>query len=136
MPQRRVYRANADLVERSGFEPLLEADRSASRPPASTATTALPPTVEEDLLPTVFRGAALADLPPPEHVTGIAVPTLVLAWVGDPAHPLSTAQRLHDLLPHSRLVVAHRPSDVETWPDVVAQHCHAAWGGARLRNSH
>lgn len=122
VPQRRVYAANADLIERSGVGPLLEADRSASRPPASTATGVLPPTVAENLLPTVFRGAALADLPPPEELRRVAIPTLLLAWVGDPSHPLSTVQRLHDLLPHSRMVVAHAPCDVEKWPGLVAEH--------------
>ncbi|MGC1208827.1 MAG: alpha/beta hydrolase [Ornithinimicrobium sp.] len=122
VPQRRVYRANADLIEHAGLGPLLEADKGASRPPAARATDVSPPTVIEDLLPAVFRGAALADLPPPQELTGITMPTLLLAWVGDPAHPLSTAQRLHDLLPHSSLVVAHTPAQVEKWPDLVAQH--------------
>ncbi|MGB3859305.1 MAG: alpha/beta hydrolase [Ornithinimicrobium sp.] len=126
--QRRVYRSNADLVERSGLTTLLADDEGAGRPPASTSTATLPPTVAEALMPTVFRGAALADLPPPEELTTITAPTLILAWVGDPAHPLSTAQRLHDLLPHSQLVVAHTPADVETWPDLVAQHCQQARG--------
>ncbi|MGB3762573.1 MAG: alpha/beta hydrolase, partial [Ornithinimicrobium sp.] len=56
--QRRVYRVNADLVERAGVAPLLAADVDAARPPASTATVALPPTVAEALMPPVFRGAA------------------------------------------------------------------------------
>ncbi|MGB3829955.1 MAG: alpha/beta hydrolase [Ornithinimicrobium sp.] len=123
--QRRVYRANADLVERLGLAPLVDADLSSARPPASADTTAVPPSVEEDLLPTVFRGAALADLPTPEQVATIEVPTLVLAWVDDPAHPLSTAQQLCDLLPHARLVVARTPQDVQAWPDLVADHVSA-----------
>ncbi len=36
--------------------------------------------------------------------------------VPDAAHPLSTAQALHDLIPGSHLVVAATPADLSTWP--------------------
>ena len=74
----------------------------------------------------MLRGAAGTDLPPPEVVAGIHAPTLLLAWTDDPSHPLSTATRLHELLPDSRLVVARSPSEVLGWPalfaDQVAAH--------------
>ena len=59
----------------------------------------------------------LADfLAPREAVAGICVPAAILAWTEDPAHPLSTAQALHDLIPGSHLVVAATPADLSTWP--------------------
>ncbi len=120
--QRAVYRANADTVERHGIEPLLRADRICARPPAAGDHEVLPPAVSTDLLPTVFRGAALADLPSAAELATIDIPTLILGWVDDPAHPLSTAYWLHEVLPDSQLVVAKTPEDVVTWPRLVANH--------------
>ena len=74
-----------------------------------------------ELLPSVFRGAALSDLPTPEELARIDVPTTILAWVGDLAHPLSTAEALEQILPQARLQVATTPADVRTWPAVLAR---------------
>lgn len=126
--QRSVYRSNADTVERHGIEPLLRADRISARPPAAGDHGVLPPTVCADLLPTVFRGAALADLPSAAELATIDIPTLILAWVDDPAHPLSTAYWLHEVLPNSQLVVAKTPGDVEAWPRFVAEHIERRGG--------
>ncbi len=76
----------------------------------------------EDLLPTVLRGAAGTDLPAPESISTLDVPVLILAWTDDPTHPLSTAERLDELLPDSRLVVARTPADVVGWPALFAEH--------------
>ncbi len=62
-----------------------------------------------------------ATFPPAEALAGINVPTTILAWIGDPAHPLSTAESLAALLPQSTLTVAHTPADVETWPQILRQ---------------
>lgn len=77
------------------------------------------PDVTDGLLPTIFRGAAQADLPPADAITSIDVPTLILAWIDDPGHPLSTAQRLHELIVGSQLVVAHTPAALNTWPQLL-----------------
>jgi len=66
-------------------------------------------------LAAVFRGAAVADLPTPEAIATIGAPTLILAWTGDPGHPESTAVRLHELLPDSRLGVASTFDEFATW---------------------
>jgi len=52
------------------------------------------------------------------------VPTLLLAWIEDPAHPVSSAERLHDLIPGSRLDLARTHADVRRWPGLVAAHVH------------
>ncbi|MEO7753840.1 MAG: alpha/beta fold hydrolase [Terracoccus sp.] len=127
--QRAGYLATATLVEECGVSALMDLARTATRPPAVDPQIPVsPPTVPADLLPTVFRGAAESDLPSPEAISAIDVPALVLAWDEDPGHPLDTAHRLHDLLPTSRLVIAHSPDDVATWPELVAAHVAAVHG--------
>ncbi len=65
----------------------------------------------------LFRGAALTNLPPREAFQALAdIPTLLLAWTGDPAHPVSTAEELHRLLPRSQLVVAQNTGEFATLP--------------------
>ena len=91
-------------------------------PPALADAPESLPAVDETLLPTVLRGAAAADLPPKEELARIDVPTLILAWTGDPTHPLRTATRLNELLPNSRLIVARTPYGVMAWPGLFAEH--------------
>jgi pimeloyl-ACP methyl ester carboxylesterase len=69
----------------------------------------------------IFRGAATADLPAPEEVAAIDVPTLILAWTGDPGHPVTTAARLQELIAGSELVVATTSDGLGTWTDRVRQ---------------
>lgn len=70
-------------------------------------------------LSTLFSGAALTDLPPKDVVQSIGIPALILAWTGDPTHPIEIAVELNRLLPQSKLVVAKAYSDVERWPKVI-----------------
>jgi len=79
------------------------------------------PDVADALLPSLFRGAALSDLPAPEAIARIDVPTTILAWIDDPAHPASTAEALAALMPRSTLTFAPTPEDVETWPKILSQ---------------
>lgn len=115
------YRRTADLIESQGVEAWLESCRGLPQPPAAVGHPDTVPHVRAELLPSVFRGAALSDLPAPEDIEGIDVPTTILAWVGDPAHPLSTAEALADLMPRATLQVAHRGEDVQVWPAVLAR---------------
>ncbi|GGD10149.1 alpha/beta fold hydrolase [Nocardioides daphniae] len=114
------YLRAADVVERRGIDTFVAAGRLVPRPPATVDAPETVPDVSEALLPTLFRGAALTDLPEPEQVARIDVPVTILAWVDDPAHPLSTAERLAELLPDARLEVARIPADVARWPQVLA----------------
>lgn len=121
--QREGYLENARLVASEGVEALVSQTSRTAAPPAVDGTRRpTRPAVRPELLPTVFRGAAGTDLPDAGSIRALTMPTLVLAWVDDPAHPLSTAQRLHALMPASRLVVARTPADVAQWPDLVADH--------------
>lgn len=72
----------------------------------------------------VFRGAGTADLPTREQITKITAPTLILAWSGDPAHPLTTAEALADLLPAAQLSVASTWEDLGQWTDKALAFLH------------
>jgi pimeloyl-ACP methyl ester carboxylesterase len=72
-------------------------------------------------LKNLFMGASQTDLPEPAVLASLTMPTLILAWSDDPAHPLATAQALHLRLPNSTLVVAECYSDLEEWPELLRQ---------------
>lgn len=62
--------------------------------------------LDRRVIPDLFHGAAISDLPPRADLQAIAhIPALILAWTDDATHPLSSAQELHALLPHSTLQV-------------------------------
>lgn len=115
------YRGAAELIESAGVDAFLATAQPAHPPPATKGRPQTVPDVVEHLLPSLFRGAALSDLPSPAAVARIDVPTSILAWVGDPGHPLSTAESLAALLPQATLRVAHTPADVEAWPGVLSR---------------
>lgn len=119
--QAQTYLANADLVRRYGVDRFVRVSRPKPTPPAVDTTRGqTPPSVAENLLPTVFTGAAASDLPPVEAVGRLDLPTRILGWDDDPSHPLSTAEKLLDVLPDARLDVARTPADVARWPQVLA----------------
>lgn len=130
----RDYLRAADLIEKIGVARYLAVTGNQAPPPATAGAPATVPDVEDAVLPWLFRGAALSDLPDPRELAGLRVPTTILAWVGDPVHPLSTAERLAKLLPVAALEVAHTPADLARWPGIlsrdVARHRPAGHGPA------
>lgn len=93
----------------------------------SGLTLMVPPTAWEtraaksaELLPWVFRGTAASDLPGADQLRTLDLPVSILAWIDDPAHPLSTAHELAQLMPNATLKVARTRSDVLQWPWVLA----------------
>lgn len=114
------YRVAAEIIETQGVGAFIASAREATPPPATAGAPETFPDVPDALLPSLFRGAALSDLPAREALTRIDVPATILAWTGDAAHPLSTAESLAALLPQSTLTVAHTPADVETWPQILS----------------
>lgn len=73
--------------------------------------------IERRIVPDLFHGAAISDLPPRADLAAIAeVPALILAWDGDPTHPLQSAHALHRLLPNSTLQVATCYEDFLQFP--------------------
>lgn len=119
------YEWAARLVESSGVAAWMAAGAGAPQPPATRGRPDTLPDVPPSLLPTVLRGAASSDLPSRSSLTTLDVPTLVLAWTADPAHPLETADELGAVLPHCRSVVAEDPDDVRGWASELADHVGA-----------
>lgn len=114
------YVRSAEFIETYGFDRFVEAGRNAPHPPASVGHPDSVPHVSEELLPSIYRGAALSDLPHPDLIATLDHPTSILAWIDDPGHPISTAEALVELMPNSQLQIASTPSDVQGWPAVLA----------------
>jgi 3-oxoadipate enol-lactonase len=64
-------------------------------------------------------GAARSDLADRDRLQQLHVPTLILAWEDDTAHPVSTATDLADTLPDVRGLVVCHPSDVSEWESAL-----------------
>ena len=124
------YRASADLAEREGLEALAAAE--ALQPPIPIFRGLFDPAEmararyaarDASVVSAILRGAAASDFPEPDAVAGLRQPALLLAWEDDDGHPLSTAERLAELLPEATLSVARRLQDLGTWPQRVAEFC-------------
>jgi len=62
-----------------------------------------------------LRGAALSDMPERSLLAKLDVPTLILAWEDDMAHPVSTALELSETLPVLDSLVISDPADIGDW---------------------
>lgn len=120
--QQETYRASADLVETRGIETFTRMSEHLPRPPAAPPAPRTGPDVSQELMPSILRGAAKSDLPPLSELAVITAPTLILGWIDDQAHPLSTAEALAATLPNARLVVARTPQDSLTWGARAEEH--------------
>lgn len=114
------YEDNAQLVESEGLEGFVQYTEGREPPPAAQGRPATRPDVSEELLPSVFRGAAMSDLPALEKLASVEIPVLILAWIEDAAHPISTAKQLVETLPNAQLSVAKTPEEVQEWPSLLA----------------
>ncbi|MGB0113309.1 MAG: alpha/beta fold hydrolase [Ilumatobacteraceae bacterium] len=119
-----AYLQMAAILDHRGVEPLITGMAAVDPPDPfrgddawrTKRTTALR-RADPERLAAVFRGAAVADLPDPEALQRIEAPTLILAWSGDPGHPVSTAERLGELLPHAEVVVSSTATELASWTD-------------------
>ena len=89
------------------------------------------PSPAHELLPAVFRGAGASDLPSPQQLALVQVPALILAWATDPAHPVSSAERLAATLPAATLHISDTAADIGTWAARAAAF-FAGTPGSRL----
>lgn len=73
----------------------------------------------------VLKGTAYSDLPDIDSDLYKRIshsPTLILTIEGDDAHPVSTAETLHTLLPQSTLHIAVTKNEAAAlWPDMIAR---------------
>jgi pimeloyl-ACP methyl ester carboxylesterase len=121
--QARIYRFSAAMVERVGLGPFRCLGTLASYSVRDAALAGMQRSIMGELrradpraICAALRGAAASDLPEPSALRNLRVPALVLAWPGDPTHPLSTAKRLVELLPNAELHVAQTSRDIRGWP--------------------
>lgn len=124
--QAAMWELNAEMIEREGVEAVVAA-RAVLEPPdpykgneerraqQEAATRAWDP----NRLALVMRGATKANLPDRADIATIDVPTLILAWTGDPVHPVATAQALASLLPEAELHVASTAAELSTWTELT-----------------
>lgn len=68
-----------------------------------------------------LKGAALSDLPPRSVLETLEVPTLILAWEGDKAHPVSTAEALAESLPDVHGLYITNPYDPPDWTQQMVE---------------
>jgi 3-oxoadipate enol-lactonase len=68
-----------------------------------------------------MHGASLSDLPSKEALEKLTMPTLILAWPDDDAHPLAVAEKLQDILPNTQLEVMKHVDDPYHWPQLVRE---------------
>ncbi|ADD44955.1 alpha/beta fold hydrolase [Stackebrandtia nassauensis] len=115
------YFDTADIIENNGAAAWRKEAANAAPPPifADYPKFRFTPDVSDALLPSVLRGVGSSDLPEPEAIAGIQHPVLILAWDTDPLHPVATAEKLRELLPHSTLHVSTTVADVKTWTDRI-----------------
>ncbi len=118
----RANRESADTIEREGADAWLAAKRKQPRPAVVADVPPFEPTPAEHVLPSILRGLARSDLPSPTEIAALHQRALILAWVDDPGHPLSTAETLAHLLPHADLHVSRTRADMRTWGERIAAY--------------
>jgi pimeloyl-ACP methyl ester carboxylesterase len=118
----------AEVIETYGVEPVIAAreeqplpDPIAGDPGARDRQAEATRAWDTARLALVMRGAGYADLPARDLIAGVAAPTLILAWTGDPVHPESTARQLDELLPDSTLQLATTAEELAGWTSLVAE---------------
>jgi 3-oxoadipate enol-lactonase len=117
-----MYLQMAELLEAQGTAALAAAVAEApTLPILAEGGWVLPGfDVADNAVAAILRGSAATDLPDPEALTTLRQPVLLRLWVNDPAHPLSTAERLADLLPRAALDTTATADDVRTLTSRVA----------------
>lgn len=139
--QADLYRAGAALVAARGVDAYLDAMRAAFRAnPMPGFTEEMQEAMLASLraksgvdLARMLRGAAASDLPDPAKLRGLGIPTFVIATRGDPGHPLSTAEKLVELLPNAELRVLASLAELGTVREELARFLTAP--GARFERA-
>ncbi len=124
--QAAIYRQMAQMIEAHGIAALAQAAQMQKPDPENwvaglmSATDPMPylsPDVKGFV--TVLEGSAQSDLPDPAVFDSLTMPALILAWTGDPGHPLSSAETLAAHLPNNRLIIAHNAQEIAQWPELI-----------------
>ena len=125
--QTSVYEQSASLIETVGVERVVAVGSLITPPDPFVDDAEFYARRAEGLyswnpsrLAHVMRGATRAQLPTRQQVASIRCPTLILAWTGDPGHPIGTAAELSRLIPHATVHVDSTAAAVDRWTAHVA----------------
>jgi 3-oxoadipate enol-lactonase len=126
--QTAIYEMMAQMVETGQSEVMVAGARATPPPDPLIGNDLWLDGIGETFLSTdpvrlarIFRGAAVTDLPAPEAIAAINVPTLIMAWTGDAGHPVASAHRLLELLPHATLLTASTAEELSSWTSAAAE---------------
>ena len=124
--QQQNYELTAQLVDAGKIDALVDGARALPPPDPLVGVAAWRDGFEDTIRTTdpvrlarLFRGAAIADLPDPVAVARLEQPTLILAWTGDPGHPMATAERLKELMPQAQLHAATTFDELTAFTDIT-----------------
>jgi 3-oxoadipate enol-lactonase len=125
--QAEQWSLTADLIDQTGVDgfarmriarpppdPFVDSERWRDQVEAATLEW------DANRLGAALRNARTADLPPRDRVGAIGVPTLILAWTGDPVHPVSAAEELAATLQSATMHVSSTHAGVVAWTDTIA----------------
>jgi 3-oxoadipate enol-lactonase len=122
----------AQIVEARGHDTFLRAMRAGPVPEPLAGRSEWDDAYERAIRATepariarVFRGAGRADLPSREALRALRVPTLVLAWAGDPGHPERSALAVGELVPGAEVFVAHTWDELRSFTERAAAFLRA-----------
>jgi len=125
--QAGVYEQGAALIETVGVERIIAAGSLIAPPDPFVDDPEFHARRAEGLrrwdprrLAHAMRGATRAQLPTRQQIASIRCPTLIIAWTGDPGHPVGTAVELGRLMPHAMMHVDSTGAAVEQWTAHVA----------------
>jgi 3-oxoadipate enol-lactonase len=124
MAQRELYENAAGYIRAKGKDAYVAASQRLPTIAIFADHPEVPrtaPDITEPLLPIVFEGAAASDFPSTESIRALTMPTLVLTWDTDPGHPVSTADRLAELLPHADVRIARDLDAIRTWSTTIGR---------------
>lgn len=128
-PQVKMYEKLASMIEKKGVNSYLKLqEKTPITPPFlvelspdyKALRTQQLRQMDATCLPAIYRGAGASDLPDIELLANLLCPVLVLGWYGDSGHPASTAERLMEVFPRARSMIANSADEVRQWPKWVA----------------
>jgi 3-oxoadipate enol-lactonase len=126
--QARIYRGSAQMIDWLGLTPLRYLGELMSYAVSNAGVAALQRSIMRGLrradprtVTAAMCGAAESDLPDESQLALHEIPTLILAWKGDATHPVSSAERLAELLGATQLHVAGSFEEMQRWGSLVTR---------------